>query len=144
MKKGLNSNSDTPDKDFSLPKAKILRGRKNFQHLFERDAILFRAEHVNLRFRLFSEANNQYQMGFIVKKGLGKATKRNRVKRLLKEAYRLNQHILSDSIKTSSYSFHGALMANAIDVTFEQIQQNIVELLRKVQAHILSTTDSDS
>ena len=144
MTKGLNSNSDTPDKDFSLPRAKILRGKKNFQHLFEGDAILFRAEYVNLRFRLFPKDENLYQMGFIVKKRLGKAAKRNRVKRLLKEAFRLNQHILSDSITQSSYSFHGALMANAIDVTFEQVQKNIVELLHEVQTHILSTTDSDS
>jgi len=144
MKKGLNNIPVSRKKDFSLPKANILRGRKNIQRLFESDATVFREQYVKLRFRLYPDASNQYLMGFIVKKSLGKAVYRNRIKRRLREAYRLNQHTLSDAVKASPFSFHGVLMAKTIDISLEQAEQNITDLLHKIQKHILSLTGSDS
>lgn len=144
MKKAPNNNSDVPDRDFSLPRAKILRGRDNFQRLFNRDAVVFRTRYVNLRFRLFRDSTNSYLMGFIVKKNLGKAVQRNRIKRLMREAYRLNQHLLSDYITSSPFSFHGVLMANQIDFTYTDAERCITELLTLAKDHILSITDSDS
>lgn len=144
MKKARNNNSDSSDRDFSLPRAKILRGRDNFQRLFNRDAVVLRTGYVNLRFQLFRDNTNSFLMGFIVKRSLGKAVQRNRTKRLLREAYRLNQHLLSDPITSSPFSFHGVLMANQIDFTYDEAETCIIDLLKQAQGHILSTTDSDS
>jgi len=78
-------------------------------------------------------------MGFIVKKKLGNAVIRNRTKRLLREAYRLNQHILSDLFDSGAFGFHGALMANTVGADFESVQKDVIYLLHKVKNHILST-----
>lgn len=83
-------------------------------------------------------------MGFIVKKSLGKANKRNHMKRLLKEAYRLHQYILSESLQNAQLTFHGALMAKAVGVDYRQIESNVVALLNTVrdQLPIISSGNS--
>jgi len=142
MTKGRNNSSESSKPNFSLPRAKILRGRKNFQRLFESDARTIRDTYIQLRFRIYREAPSDCLMGFIVKKQLGKAVKRNRVKRLMKEAFRQHRLILQDAVDTSGICFHGAFMANTADLTFEQAEQNIKQLLSQVRDYILSTTDN--
>jgi ribonuclease P protein component len=83
-------------------------------------------------------------MGFIVKKSLGKANKRNKMKRLLKEAYRLHQHILSDPLKNAQITFHGALMAKAIDVSYADIEQSVVALLNEVRDQLSTISPGNS
>lgn len=143
MTKDRNSQLLSSSKDFSLPRAKILRGQKNFQHLFDADATTVRDKYMQLRFLVFPDAEAGCMMGFIVRKKLGKAVQRNRVKRLLKEAYRLHQHLLFDVVKTTDKGFHGALMANTMDLNSQQAQQSVSKLLQKAQAYILSISDSD-
>lgn len=142
MNKGRSNSPSSSKKDFSLPRAKILRGRKNFQRLFESDVKIIRNSYINIRFRIYPEAEPECLMGFIVKKKLGNAVKRNRVKRLLREVYRLNQHIISDVALANNICLHGAFMANTIELTFEQAEQNIKKLLSDVRDHILSITDN--
>lgn len=142
MKKGLNNSSNTSNKDFSLPRAKILRGRKNFQRLFESDAKTIRNSYINVRFRIYPNEEPDCLMGFIVKKKLGNAVKRNRVRRLMKEAYRLNQHTITDTVLSNNLCLHGAFLANSIEMTFDQAEQNIKKLLSDVRDYILSTTDN--
>lgn len=143
MKKGRSKHPLTPDRDFGLPRAKILRGRTNFQQLFQPDAITIRDRYVRLRFKTYRDAEKGCLVGFIVKKKLGKASRRNRVKRLLKEAYRLNQYVLWDAVHAAGIGFHGVLMANTAELDFNQVQQSVTGLLEKARNHILSITDSD-
>lgn len=141
MKKGLNSSTSASNRDLSLPRARILRGRKNFQQLFDQEATLFREEYVNLRFRVYAGDEPECLMGFIVPRKLGKAVRRNRAKRLLREAYRINQHLISDPVSSRVLCFHGAFMANQIDLTFEKTERDVVELLTKTRNYILSIID---
>ena len=133
MTKGRSNNFSPSSNDHSLPRAKILRGRKNFERLFENDAHICRNDYVNLRFKIIDDTSFGCLMGFIVKKSLGKAHKRNRMKRLLREAYRLHQHILTDKLKYTQLTFHGAFMAKAVDKDFAEIEQNVVSLLEQVR-----------
>lgn len=132
MRKGRSNHASTSHDDLSLPRAKILRGRKNFQRLFQKDAHIIRNKHIDLRFQLVDKTEFGCQMGFIVKKNLGKAHKRNKMKRLLKEAYRLHQHMLSEPLENARVTFHGAFMAKAVDLDFTAVEQNVVALLKKV------------
>jgi len=133
MKKGRSSHSSTSSDDYSLPRAKILRGRKNFNRLFESDVNICRNRYVDLRFKIIDDSSFGCLMGFIVKKSLGKASKRNRMKRLLREAYRLHQHMLTDSLQSSQLTFHGAFMAKNIDMDFAVVEQDVVHLLEQVR-----------
>lgn len=142
MNKGRNNSPSSSKKDFSLPRAKILRGRKNFQRLFESESSTIRNAYINFRFRIYTDAKPDCLIGFIVKKKLGKAVSRNHVKRLMREAYRLNQHTISDIVLANDICLHGAFLANTIDLTFEQTEQNIKKLLSEAQNHILSITDN--
>lgn len=144
MEKDRSSHTSLSDDDFSLPRAKILRGRKNFEHLFERDAQVFRQKHVDLRFQIVDSTSFNCLMGFIVKKSLGKANKRNRMKRLLKEAYRLHQHILSEPLQKAQLTFHGALMAKNIDRDYAEIEQSVVALLNEVRDQLSTMSPGDS
>lgn len=144
MTRDRSNQSSSSHNDFSLPRAKILRGRKNFQRLFERDVEIIRNRYIDLRFKTFQDPEMGCLMGFIAKKSLGKANKRNRIKRLLKEAYRLNQYMLSDSVHNLHIGFHGVLMAKTVDADFTSIEKNVKELLEKVQIHLSTISDNDS
>lgn len=142
MKKDRSNADTTAPGDRGLPRAKILRGRTNFQRLFEPDAETLRNELVDLRFRLYRDSNGGCLMGFIAGKKLGKATQRNRIKRLLREAYRLNQHILTPLFEHTSVSFQGALMAKAVDADFRAVQDQVTDLLNRARDQILPIIDS--
>lgn len=141
MRRDPNNEFSASERDFSLPRAKILRGRKNFQRLFESEAVIFREVALNLRFRIYSDIEPNCLMGFIVPKKLGKAVERNRVKRLLREAYRLNQYLIADLAREKQIGIHGVLMANTTEVSFEQVKQDAVTLLEKARTYILSITE---
>ncbi|MGD8426253.1 MAG: ribonuclease P protein component [Balneolaceae bacterium] len=116
-----------------MPRTKILRGRKNFKRLFDKDVQVYRNQLVDLRFKIIDDSTFGCLMGFIVKKSLGKANKRNKMKRFLKEAYRLHQHMLTTPLKRAQITFHGAFMAKAVDVEFAVVEQNVVALLEQVR-----------
>ncbi len=145
MKKDRSNDlQSSSDRDFSLPRAKILRGHKNFQRLFQPGATTLRNDLVDLRYRTYSDLNDGCLMGFIVKKTLGKATKRNRAKRLLREAYGLNQHILTPLFNQSSYSFHGVLMAKTVELEFHPVQEQVIDLLQRASKRLRPLIESGS
>jgi ribonuclease P protein component len=79
--------------DQKLPKAEILRKKTDFNEVFEKGSIW------NGIFIKFIYINSNHRMvGFIVSKRFGNAVKRNRAKRLLREAYRKNRYAIG-SIK---------------------------------------------
>lgn len=139
MKKDRSNQSSSSRSSLGLPRESILRGRTNFQRLFDdNSAITYFATYIKIRFHLFKSEAKGCKIGFIVPKKLGKATKRNRVKRLLREAYRLNQHILTDSAESFSVCFHGVLIAKTIDIDFKTAEAEVTELLNRVKGYMHS------
>lgn len=76
---------------FELNKSEILRGKKDFNAVHNRGKSF--ANHALVLLVVRDERFNG-KVGFAAGKKLGGAVVRNRVKRLLREAYRLNKNFL--------------------------------------------------
>lgn len=76
---------------YKLPKQRILRKNKQFQGIYQHGK-----SYANRYMVLYvmPNANTETKVGFAAGKRLGNAVTRNRVKRLLRETYRLNQQQL--------------------------------------------------
>jgi len=116
---------------FILPKSRILRGRNNFQSLFANSKSLSTAS-VYLRYRIADSATPDFKIAFIAPKKIGTAVKRNRIKRLMRESYRLNQDLLN-SISRVPILVHVALIGRTADIEFSNIQEEVVTLLTKMR-----------
>lgn len=74
---------------FELGRNKIFRGKREFNKVYSKGRSLANREMV---LYILEDENLRGKVGFAAGKKLGCAVVRNRVKRLLREAYRLNQH----------------------------------------------------
>lgn len=127
----------SPERNFTLPKSHILRGRRNFEELFSSSSLLT-SPNVNLRYTTYPNADKEILVGFIAPKKIGKAVQRTKTKRLLREAYRLNQHIITELPITAEIGLHYAFMAKRADLTFETVHNEVISLLKQLRDRLLS------
>lgn len=139
MSKKEQSNLAAPSLRFSLPKSHILRGKRNFKRLFTR-SFLITSPLVNLRFATYSSSGEGFLIGFISPKKIGNAVQRNRCKRLMREAYRLNKHIISDLFDRTDTGLHVAFVARTKHMDFHSIEKHVVTLLTELRSRILSNS----
>lgn len=139
MSKKEQSNLAAPSLRFSLPKSQILRGKRNFKRLFTR-SFLITSPLVNLRFATYSSSDEGFLISFISPKKIGNAVQRNRCKRLMREAYRLNKHIISDLFDRTDIGLHAAFVARTKHMDFHSIEKHVVTLLTELRSRILSNS----
>lgn len=73
------------------------------------------------------------------KRNFKRAVDRNRIKRLMKEAYRLNKTILSDTARVSGKTIHVAFLFTGREVpVYNEVQDKIILLLQRFQTEIQS------
>ncbi len=127
--------------DQRLPKSRILRGRENFNRLFQGNGVtIYHARFLNFRFLLFPDQPDKgCQAGFIVKTTLGKAAYRNNAKRLMREAYRKKQRYLCERVHAGNAGFHGAFSARILDLDYERVNDDVNYLLDKTYHFIDSS-----
>ncbi len=78
--------------DQGLPKKEIIKKNREFKKL------LYQGRQWNGKYiKCFILQEQNRQVGFIVSKKIGKAVIRNKIKRLMKEAYRKNRSRIKDS-----------------------------------------------
>ncbi|MEX0607947.1 MAG: ribonuclease P protein component [Balneolaceae bacterium] len=119
-----------------MPKSHVLRGRRNFENLFSASKLIT-SPTVNLRFAVYPNSGDNILAGFIAPKKIGIAVKRTRAKRLLREAYRLNRHILSGLSTQINTEIHLVLMAKHAQLDFDNVQNDVISLLKKLQAQLV-------
>lgn len=135
--KELSNLTDSPERRFTLSKSHILRGRRNFEELFSSSSML-KSPNLNLRYATYPNADKKTLVGFIAPKKIGKAVQRIRTKRLLREAYRLNQHIITELPITAEIGLHYAFVAKRSDLTLETVQDEVISLLEQLRERLFS------
>ena len=106
-----------------LPKRKILRQKQEFQKVY-RYGRSFANRYVVLY--VFTANGLEDKVGFAAGKKLGNAVMRNRVKRLLRESYRLNQQLLMPE-----YDLLLVGRKAAVDVKYAIVEKAFLNLGRK-------------
>lgn len=131
------SRQDQHKPGLSLPRSKILRGKKNFQRLFEKSTILS-SNSLHFRYRLYQNPDEGCLIGFIApKKKIKSAVHRNRIKRVMREAYRINQGHLQDLCVEKRFGLHGAFVANSSEITFKDAESDTVAILQNLRESLL-------
>lgn len=91
---------------YNLPKGRILRRKSDFQKIHR-----FGKSYANryLVMYVFTASGLEDRVGFAAGKKLGNAVTRNRVKRLMRECYRLNQFKIKEGYTAAGWpqgSYH--------------------------------------
>jgi ribonuclease P protein component len=110
---------------FNLPKRRILRKNKEFQKVYR-----YGRSYANRYLVLYAFTANgpEGKVGFAAGKKLGNAVTRNRVKRLLRESYRLNQQLLGPK-----YDLLLVGRKAAVDVKYAVMEKAFLSLVRKAR-----------
>ena len=116
---------------FKLPKHHILRGRRNFDRLFSQSEFITTTS-FTLRYTIFQNESPSYLVGFVAPKRIGNAVKRARAKRLMREAYRLNQDSTRSLFSTLEYSVHYLFIARIALDDWKQVEQDVVHALQQL------------
>ena len=114
--------------NFRFTKAEHLTRKKEFERVFDEGKIFKNNEVV-----LYVVPNDfQYsRLGLVVSKKVGNAPRRNRAKRLLREAYRLNKHLLKthvDIIAIPRHPFSSDLKLSDVEDGFKKLLLQINEI----------------
>ena len=136
MKKAQNR-SDLNNCDFTLPRSKILRGKRNFERLFHKSTVLSN-QSIQFRYRLYQNPSEGCLIGFVApKKRIRSAVKRNRIKRILREAYRLNQNYFSDLFNKNTFGLHAVFMTNSDEMSYERAEKEMLPILEKARERFM-------
>jgi ribonuclease P protein component len=126
-------------KKHSLSSKEKIKSKKDFERLYSAGKIILTGNQ-KLKAIYISEPypEDKIKIAAVVSKKLGKAVWRNRVKRLIKESYRLNKLILFEKFRGSSMLLKVIISAHLINernyksIKLEDIMPEVIELMKKI------------
>lgn len=131
-------------KTYGLSARERIKGRKEIERIFNEGKIEYSSDNkIRVHFYIIK---NSYRTGVLfavaVSKKLGKAFWRNRVKRLIREAYRLNKLWLLEKCKAKNVLLEIIFSPQSINqkknkiVSLKEIEMPVKELLFKLGSEI--------
>ncbi len=131
-------------KHFSLSAKERIKSKKDFEAIYASGRTIFSK---NKKFKISylvepQNENPEVKIAAAVSKKSGNAVWRNRVKRLIKESYRLNKHSLIDLAEEKSISFKIVFSANALTekknkkLNLKDVMPDIIELMMRLKGSL--------
>ncbi len=131
-------------KKFGLSKSEIIKKKKEFELIFEAGKIVYSAKSIlkATYIILDEDDSSNVKVAFGVYKKAGKAFWRNRVKRLLRESFRLNKHSILSKANSLKKNVLIVLQLNRLNrrynknVTLNDVMPEVIDLLKKIESDI--------
>lgn len=122
-------------KQFTLGKNERLKSRKAIEHLF-REGKRFTVPPFSILYTVITNGELKAGVG-VSTKNFKKAVDRNKIKRLVREAYRLQKNDLHQQIKTKSKGLHIFIIYNSREIpgynlVYEKLSIILKKLLKKI------------
>jgi ribonuclease P protein component len=124
---------------FTLKKAERLKRRKIIEQLFSEGRAVT-AFPIRVQYKMIEQLGVPLQAGFSVSsRNFKKAVDRNRIKRLLREAYRLQKNPLQEALQTKQQQLALFLIYTGKELpeyslVYEKVQVVLKKLLQTVQS----------
>ena len=115
--------------DFSFPKAEKLTGKKNIEELFRYGSSIFL--HPFLVKYLYANTPVHRILITVPKKKIKRAVDRNLIKRRMREAYRLNKHLIY--AQPEAFYHVGFIYQDTKVLSYAEIEEKLVILLKRLQ-----------
>lgn len=127
---------------YGLPKAEKLCSEKQIGDLFAngKSFVKFPIRVVYSSPVEASEDESCQILTSVPKKRFKRAVKRNRIKRLMREAYRLNKHLLDDALNGRKINMAFVYVDTTLP-TFQQMQKSMVNALKKISEVIATESN---
>lgn len=131
-------------KRFGLSKKDRIKKKKEFDTVYSSGTTLF-SESKRFKVVFLIERNCDkacIKVAFGVYKKAGNAVWRNRVKRLMRESYRLNKLFLYSKCKSNSCSLLMVFSPSTVNskknksITLSDVQPEIIDLMKQIEAKI--------
>ena len=131
-------------KRYTLSKKERLKLKKDFERVYTKGSQLFSSQKkLKVNYYLESSVNEGgIKAAFVVSKKAGKAVWRNRIRRLLKEAYRTNKIDLTDFCINNNFLLYLVFSPRTLNqkqnkkIKLSFILDDLVDLLNKVKNQI--------
>jgi len=131
-------------KHFSLSSNERIKKRKDFELIFSTGRFVYSSGKVLRAHYLIDKDNkeNGVKIAPVVGKKLGNAVWRNRVKRLIKESYRLNKEILTEVSLRKSVLLKIIFSPNLINqennkiLSYKEITPHVVDIMTKIASRL--------
>ncbi len=119
---------------FSLSRQEILRSRKAIESLFKTGRSV-KAYPILLVWQDSTHTEIALEAAFSVsKKRFKRAVDRNRIKRLMREAYRLNKHVLKEQISSRQSGLQIMFIYTGKDIpSFTEVEKKIIESMQRLK-----------
>lgn len=131
-------------KQFGLSKKERIKRKKEFDFIFSNGEIIFSSNQTfKAVFYLKKETEQAVlQAAFAVSKKAGIAVWRNRIKRLMRESFRLNKNILLPFVQEKKTSVQIIFLPNSVNfkknkkIYLNEVLPQIVEIMNKIKDKI--------